>query len=252
MRLEEHQPWRLLILDGHGSHASIKFMRICLQNRIQLLYLPPHSSHILQPCDVGVFAPVKRRYRNELSKLNSLLDLENIPRHIFVKAYSKIRPIGMSKANIISGWSQTGIYPLNPLIPLSSDQLKSASVLEVPEQSDTVELLPKSSLVEPGSLIGLSERESRLLARDLNAKMATILAENAVLKSEKASLQVRLDTLEPQKRKRVNPVDSNSKFVGIEQIRDSQLLAALEAEEEDARKERKRKRAENAARNTSK
>ena len=84
--------------------------------------------------------------------------------------------------------------------------------------------------------------------------MATIiiLAENAVLESEGASLQVRLDTLEPQKRTRVNPVDNNSKFVGIEQIRDSKLLAALEAEEEDARKERKRKRAGNAARNASK
>jgi hypothetical protein len=39
--------YRLLILDGHGSHLTAKFHRFCKDNLIILLCLPPHSSHLL-------------------------------------------------------------------------------------------------------------------------------------------------------------------------------------------------------------
>ncbi len=42
----------LLIQDGHGSHISIEFAR---ENGIHILCLPAHTTHILQPLDVGVF-----------------------------------------------------------------------------------------------------------------------------------------------------------------------------------------------------
>jgi 4-hydroxybenzoate polyprenyltransferase len=38
---------RLLIVDGHGSHLPDKFMIVCYKN-IHLLFLPSHSSHVLQ------------------------------------------------------------------------------------------------------------------------------------------------------------------------------------------------------------
>ena len=46
----------LLILDGHESHKSIAFQNLCEKNNIITLCMPPHSSHILQPLDVGYFA----------------------------------------------------------------------------------------------------------------------------------------------------------------------------------------------------
>ena len=53
---------RLLILDGHGSHAHVEFMWECKQNDVELLFLPAHSSHVLQPLDLGTFSPLKSRY----------------------------------------------------------------------------------------------------------------------------------------------------------------------------------------------
>jgi hypothetical protein len=44
---------RLLIFDGHGSHTTADIIRHCIINRIQLALLPPHSSHLTQPLDVG-------------------------------------------------------------------------------------------------------------------------------------------------------------------------------------------------------
>ncbi|KAI2791755.1 hypothetical protein POX_c04633 [Penicillium oxalicum] len=54
--------FRLLILDGHGSHLTPQFDRICAENDIIPLCMPSHSSHLLQPLDVGCFAVLKRAY----------------------------------------------------------------------------------------------------------------------------------------------------------------------------------------------
>lgn len=48
--------YRLLILDGHGSHLAPQFDRICAENDVIPLCMPAHSSHLLQPRDVGFFA----------------------------------------------------------------------------------------------------------------------------------------------------------------------------------------------------
>lgn len=66
--------WRLLIKDGHGSHTSIKYLWHCKQNKINLLFSPAYTSHVLQPLDLGVVAPLKSRYRSEIAALASFDD----------------------------------------------------------------------------------------------------------------------------------------------------------------------------------
>jgi hypothetical protein len=56
---------RLLILDGHGSHLTPEFVHYCKDNRIILLCLPPHTSHMLQPLDVSCFSPLKHWFKRE-------------------------------------------------------------------------------------------------------------------------------------------------------------------------------------------
>jgi hypothetical protein len=55
-------PYRLLILDGPESHLSADFAIYCEENNIITLCMPPHSSHSLQPLDVGCFKPSKKAY----------------------------------------------------------------------------------------------------------------------------------------------------------------------------------------------
>ena len=56
---------RLLISDGFGTHESLEVLTFCYENNIILCRLPSHTSHKLQPCDVGVFGPLKAAYRVE-------------------------------------------------------------------------------------------------------------------------------------------------------------------------------------------
>ncbi|USP80957.1 hypothetical protein yc1106_08231 [Curvularia clavata] len=64
-RLKAIQPdgreW-LLILDGHKSYQSLEFQELYKENNIYTLYMPPYSSHLLQPLDVGCFSLLKRAY----------------------------------------------------------------------------------------------------------------------------------------------------------------------------------------------
>jgi hypothetical protein len=61
------QSYRLLILDGHGSHVTMDFIDYYDQNKILPTIFPSHSTHTLQPLDVFMFKPLSQAYSNELS-----------------------------------------------------------------------------------------------------------------------------------------------------------------------------------------
>ncbi|KAJ3453537.1 hypothetical protein MRS44_017784 [Fusarium solani] len=67
---------RLIILDGHGSHATAA-------------------------------------YRRELEKFASLTDSTPMDKVNFIRVYAKARQVGMTKKNILSGWRVTGNWPIS-------------------------------------------------------------------------------------------------------------------------------------------
>ncbi|GEQ71027.1 hypothetical protein JCM33374_g4708 [Metschnikowia sp. JCM 33374] len=64
--------YRLSIFDGHGSHVTEEFLEACHERDIIPLCMPPHSSHILQPLDVGCFGVLKTKYKSYISELTGL------------------------------------------------------------------------------------------------------------------------------------------------------------------------------------
>ena len=58
--------YRLLLLDGHGSHVTIEFIEYCHEHKILLAVLPPHATHTLQPLDVCMFKPLADAYSTQL------------------------------------------------------------------------------------------------------------------------------------------------------------------------------------------
>jgi hypothetical protein len=59
---------RLLIMDGHSGHITGDLIALCLEKDINLLILPPHCSHLLQPLDVRVYGPIKRYHASEVDR----------------------------------------------------------------------------------------------------------------------------------------------------------------------------------------
>ena len=121
---------RLLLLDNHGSHIMIQFMKICWENNVTIFYLIPYSSYVLQPLDLCPFSVIKSRYRDEISNLAALTDEIVVKKNLFIEVYNKARNEGMTEYNIRAGWSAIGIYPWDPQKVLWSSQVMKATNLQ--------------------------------------------------------------------------------------------------------------------------
>jgi hypothetical protein len=107
--------WRLLILDGHGSHVNMKFINYCDANKILLAIFPSHSTHTLQPLDVALFGPLSTAYSAELAKfMQDCQGLSSITKRDFFRFFWKAWVVAFTPKNILSGWAATGLEPWDP------------------------------------------------------------------------------------------------------------------------------------------
>jgi hypothetical protein len=147
--------YQLLILDGHGSHLTPQFDQICTENDIIPICMPAHSSHLLQPLDVGCFSPLKRAY-SCLIEDKMRLGFNHIDKLDFLEAYPQARTAIFSLDNIKSGFLATGLIPLNPDQVLS--QLNIQLKTPTPPGSRSTDSVPKT----PYNLMQLKKQESTL------------------------------------------------------------------------------------------
>jgi hypothetical protein len=110
--LQSPDEYRLLICDGHDSHISAGFVNFCLQKRIDLILLPPHSSHLLQPLDVAIFGPLKRALSNQMSRLLRS-GIVRIQKPEWLERYIEARDKAITRDNILAGWRGAGLFPEN-------------------------------------------------------------------------------------------------------------------------------------------
>ncbi|EJP61993.1 transposase-like protein [Beauveria bassiana ARSEF 2860] len=114
---------RLLILDGHGSHVAPEFDQYCTANSIVVVQMPTHSSHLLQPFDVGCFSPLKTIYGRKVQE-KMLAGINHIDKHEFLPLYLEARRQALSSSNIRSGCMATGLRPFNPSQVLTKLQVQ--------------------------------------------------------------------------------------------------------------------------------
>ena len=106
-------PSILLIYDGHGSHTILDWITLACANNIILYYLPPHTTHRLQPLDVGCFGPLQIAWFN---RCDEILDETWEPMEMkeVVREYFVARRKAFKSENIFQAWKKSGLCPLNP------------------------------------------------------------------------------------------------------------------------------------------
>ena len=67
-KARHRRDWRLLILDGHGSHLTEDFLHYCLTYKIYVAVFPPYSTYTLQPLDVVCFRLLSKAYSKNLAE----------------------------------------------------------------------------------------------------------------------------------------------------------------------------------------
>jgi len=105
--------YRLLILDGHDSHHSEEFETYCQEHNIITLCMPPHSSHLLQPLDVGCFAPLKKAYSRQIEQLMRM-NITHISKLEFLCGFREAFFASITEKNIQGGFAGAGLIPYDP------------------------------------------------------------------------------------------------------------------------------------------
>ena len=86
----------------------------CFQNKVYLLFLLSHTSHVLQPLDLSIFEPLKTYYRQEINYAGLIADSAPVLKAQFINYYIKAYIKVFKSLNIKSGFSTIGIYPFRP------------------------------------------------------------------------------------------------------------------------------------------
>ena len=250
--------YRLLILDGHGSHTPIDFMILCKVNKIHILYLLAHASHLLQPLDLAPFSVLKGHYRAEIKALSALDDAAPIKKERFVVSYNKAREEALSERVIRAGWRASGLCPYNPGLVLLSSQVTGRPTTPPPTSqasaaSDLIFTTPRSSqaLYRAQQQLLLTEslsRSTRLVLGKAGKAIAEANTRAAQLEAQNQRLKYQLDSTRITRlRKRVQ-INPNERFSNAESIQAAiDRAAALQAQQASTSPEKEAKKAATAA-----
>jgi hypothetical protein len=128
-REKARRQWRLLFVDGHGSHVTLKFLEWAQAHKILVAVYPPHSTHRLQPLDVGCFAPLATYYSQLLERQTRLSEGQTrMTKRDFFRCFYPAWQKAFTAETVNSSWCKTGLFPFNPGLVL--DKLRPRSQKE--------------------------------------------------------------------------------------------------------------------------
>ena len=131
----------ILFVDGHRTHITLQTSVECDNNGIILYLLPPNTTHMLQPADVGPFRPMKHYWREEV------IDRQRKNPGVLI-ARKDVAPMldniidKIASSCIINGFRKSGIFPFD------ADAVDYSKCLdiEVGEEDDNEDV---ADVVEP-------------------------------------------------------------------------------------------------------
>lgn len=166
--------YRLLIMDGHESHHSTDFELFCKDRKIITLCMPAHSSHILQPLDVGCFGPLKKAYGREIEELMKAR-ITHITKTDFLPAFFAAHQAAMTDKNIQGGFRGAGLVPLNPENVLSRLNVKLRTPSPVEERIELPNIWVPKTPNNPTEATSQTDYIKRRISRHQGSSPTSIL-----------------------------------------------------------------------------
>ena len=103
----------LLFQDGHHSHINLELIKVARDNNVLLLCLPPNTTHLLQPLDIGVFGPLKGAWRS-IVKLHKLkIKGANISKEVFPSLVTQLWDCSFTPDHCKGGFRGAGLVPFS-------------------------------------------------------------------------------------------------------------------------------------------
>ena len=161
---------RLLIVDGHSSHVNMSFIELADSLRIILLILPPHTTHRLQPLDVGLFQPLSTAYLVALNRvIYESQSFTSMTKRLFWTVFKEAWEVAFTVENIKKAWAKAGIYPVDSskTVDMITPKTKPEKLLENPPTPMTyrsVRRVIRAQNTEPAKCLQILVRSVERLA----------------------------------------------------------------------------------------
>ncbi|EEA20812.1 hypothetical protein TMatcc_000803 [Talaromyces marneffei ATCC 18224] len=175
--------YRMLILDGHGSHLTAEFDRTCTENNIIPICMPPHSSHLLQPLDVGCFAVLKRHYGQQVEQ-RMRHGFNHIDKLDFLMAFPQARTEAYTARTIQNSFVATGLVPFNPDRVIQQLNIRLKTPTPPPSRSSNTQ----SSCLQTLQNIRQFVRQTTTITKRINERTGTPnqVIDQAIMRISKA------------------------------------------------------------------
>lgn len=181
-RIKKKDGKKVVIGDNLTSHLSVNVLRMCEENNISFVCLPPNSSHLTQPLDVAYFRPLKYKWKQTIEQwkqTESGKTVATLPKDLFPRLLKKVLDSleDNTASNIISGFRKAGICPLN----------KEEIIKRLPSKTPAVDL----QLVGDSFLSHLEQKRSEVVKpRSSKKKKLNVPAGQSICEQDLVSPQV--------------------------------------------------------------
>ncbi|XP_026326754.1 uncharacterized protein LOC113235308 [Hyposmocoma kahamanoa] len=225
----------LLLCDNHESHISLDAIDYARDNGIVYLSFPPHTSHKLQPLDVGVFGPFKSKLKIAFNNWHvtnpgKTVSIYNIPKIVKI-AYLETF---MAK-NIISGFSSPGIWPYNQLAfsdvdfaPVEVYTLSNTENTLGYQRSNNIISQDNKSAIVPSQPLASTHRE---LKETVSNASETLVSSHQSVLSDIMSTEV-ASTCKVMQSSQDTSTEAVSTCQGLQSLHDMDIEAALMCQEQ--------------------
>jgi len=124
----------LLIVDGHQSHITTAAIQFAIKHCIIILCLPPHTTHILQLLDVGVFGPLALAYKKGIANRTRFAASYSIDKVDFLEVWQQARCDTVTAEIVLKSWEKVGLFPFNPALvvnelPMSKRKAAASTII---------------------------------------------------------------------------------------------------------------------------
>lgn len=103
----------LLIMDNHESHLSIEALDLAKKSGVVVLTFHPHTTHKLQPLDVGLMGPLKVYYYSALESWMLHNPGKPVTIYEIARFIGSAYPRAMTPLHISAAFTKCGIFPFN-------------------------------------------------------------------------------------------------------------------------------------------
>ncbi|CBQ69138.1 related to transposase [Sporisorium reilianum SRZ2] len=196
MKLSTPSEWRLLIIDGHASHTSSRFIDALWKRHILPVCLPAHATHVMQPLDVSIFGPITVAYWCLVTELAPHVAATGIDKAQFGTLYAQAQAKTLTLAAAKKAFQDTRLT--NHLVPEkvlsqlagSTTAGRQSSPSKPPASTQT--LLPRTPDALNTALTAVHNAQD---ARDLRQLKHPILEAFQAAQMEKAAAQAEVVVL---------------------------------------------------------